>query len=319
MSLSCSSALFWHLLRVYVLYTAAPGEVRQLKLKQRVSDNGLRRPNENGNCFLGMSAGAAKDELFLADEANKVVRVFNVRSGQLDARDVYRCPAGQDPDGVAYCAHTDTLFIATCGRQRHIILSFARENTESEWRECNHIELTGYQPYHVSLCALSDGSLVFGVRDYEKELRVLQVDDARAIQQRARVKLPGTHCGVDAMLAGDETWLAVALCTPNHAVALFRVDGTSTRGAKELSRCALESAFEPLFCGDSVLVYGRSADNTGWEVHEFGTVGGRLEPRRVILNVPDPQYFHARTWCIGNGGLVAWNFEHLTLTIYSLM
>ena len=265
-----------------------------------------------------MSAGAAEHELFLADDSNKVVRVFNVRSGQLDARDVYRCPAVQDPDGVAYCAHTDTFFIATCGGQRHKIISFARENSESEWRECNHIEFSEYQPYLVSLRALSDGSLVFSVRDYEKELRVLQVDNARAIQPRARVKLPGTHCGVDAKLFGDEMWLAVAIRSPNAAVALFRLDGKTTRGAKELSRCAVESAFEPLFCGDNVLVYGRTADNAGWEVHEFGTVVGRLEPRRVILNVPDPQYFHARTLCLGNNELVAWNFEHLTLTVYSL-
>ena len=85
--------------------------------------------------------------------------------------------------------------------------------------------------------------------------------------------------------------------------------GKGTR-AEELSRCALESVFEPLFCGDSVLVYGRIADNTDWEVHEFGTVGGRLEPRLVILNVLEPKNMYARTWCVENDALVAWNFEN---------
>ena len=60
---------------------------------------------------------------------------------------------------------------------------------------------------------------------------------------------------------------------------LLKWIGKGTR-AEELSRCSLESAFESLFYGDSVLVYRHSADNTGWEVCEFGTVGARLEPRR---------------------------------------
>ena len=67
------------------------------------------------------------------------------------------------------------------------------------------------------------------------------------------------------------------------------------------------------------LVYGRSADNTGREVHHFGTVGGRLEPRRVILNVLEPKNMSARTWCVGNDALGAWNFKKFILTSHYLL
>ena len=43
----------------------------------------------------------------------------------------------------------------------------------------------------------------------------------------------------------------------------------------------------------------------------------RASSRAVITNVPDPQHFHACTWCIGNGGLVSWNFGKFILTTYS--
>ena len=44
---------------------------------------------------------------------NRVVRVFDVRSGQLDARDVYRGTAGVNVQDVAFLSNSDTLFVAS--------------------------------------------------------------------------------------------------------------------------------------------------------------------------------------------------------------
>ena len=245
-----------------------------------------------------------------------------MRSGQLDARDVYRCPAKETTMCVAYFTHTDTLCVITSGVPKHIVRSFGRTN--SEWRECLRLDVDGYGTTNTNVCcvsALSDGSLVFGVMNSSEELRVLAVDSTHAIQESARIRLPASHRGFDAQLAGGETRLAVVLCTlrvspdaEERAVALFRVEGNR---AEELARCPLREAWRPLFCGDSLLVFGRTADDKSWAVHEFDSRGGRFEPRRVLFSGTDFSFPYG--WCVVNGALAALGLENETLTTYSLL
>ena len=258
-----------------------------------------------------MSVGVAADELFLADLKNRVVRVFDVRTGQLDARDVYRCPAEETMCNVVYSAKTDTCVITSSGEKEHIVRSFGRTN--SEWRECRRLDVDGYDTENACcVSALSDGRLVFGVIGSSAELRVLAVDDSRAVTMSARFRLPAAHMGFDAQLAGGETRLAVALGT--GAVALFRVAGDR---AEELARCALEFTCCPLFCGDSLLVRGSSANGSGASVYAFGSGGGRLERRRELLTGIRSNC--VVRWRVVNELLVAWGFELNTLTTYSLL
>ena len=262
-----------------------------------------------------MSAGVAADELFLADSKNRVVRVFDVRTGQLDARDVYRCPAEEKMWTVAYSAKTDTLCVITSsGEKKHIVRSFGRTN--SEWRECRRLDVDGYDSVNeCCVSALSDGRLVFGVMRSSAELRVLAVDDSRAVTMSARIRLPAAHRGFDAQLAGGETRLAVAL-EAEGAVVLFRVAGDR---AEELARCAgaLELAYSPLFCGDSLLVRGRNASGSEYAVYAFGSGGGRLERRRELLTGISSGWVVC--WLVVNDALVAWELEDDTLTTYSLL
>ena len=255
-----------------------------------------------------MCAGASANELFLADFANGVLRRFDVLTGQLDARDVYRCAAGERPTGVAYSAHTDTLFVATLGINTNTVRSFARTN--AEWRECHRLDLSAFPYDRVSLRAMSDGSLVFGLQHYlSAELQMLAVDDSRTMQTRAPIRLPSEQWGFDAQLAAGETRLAVALRTPERVVALFRVAGDR---AEELARCPLERSRRPLFCRDSLLAL--VSTGSGGVVQEFGTGGGRLEPRRVLLSGLNDSIDVC--WCVVNDSLLAaWHLESGTPTL----
>ena len=266
-----------------------------------------------------MCAGASADELFLADCVNSVLRVFDVRTGQLDARDVYRCPAEEQMLNVAYCAHTDTLFVATWGYAPTVsyrVRSLGRTN--AEWRECHRLDLSRHKSSYfpdVTLRALSDGSLAFG-EHCSAELQLVAVDDSRAMQTRARIPLPGAHEGFDAQFAAGETRLAVALRTPKRAVALFRVAGDR---AEELTRCALDCRMRPLFWRDSLLSFVHT-DNGNCVVQELssGTGGGRLEPRRVLLSGLKDS---SNCWCVVNDSLLAaWDIEREThtLTLYNI-
>ena len=261
-----------------------------------------------------MSAGVAADELFLADYANRVVRVFGVRTGPLDARDVYCCPAEENMMNVAYSAKTDTLCVITASEvKKHIVRSFGRTN--SEWRECRRLDIDGYDSgERCCVSALSDGRLVFGVMRSSAELRVLAVDDSRAVTISARIRLPAEHVGFDAQLAGGETRLAVALGTgAEAAVALFRVAGDR---AEELARCALAGAWRPLFCGDSLLVCGRTANGSSMSGYALGKAGWRLERRCELLTDIGNRWF---CWCVVNDALVAWDGQSATLTTYSML
>ena len=261
--------------------------------------------------------------LFLANSASIVVLV-DVRSSKLDERDVYRGTGGEHLESVAYSAHTDTLFICTRrSKGTHTVCSFASEDTDSEWRECQCLEVP-LESARVALRALSDGRVLLANENGALVIEVLSVDESRALQTCAPIRLPGAHAGFDSKLAGvaGETWLAVARRrsepVPEDAVALFRVVGVY---AEELSSCPLREPRSPLFCGDSLLVYARTADRNGWRVYEFGTGGGDLEPRRVILSGRDlPATGDSNTpeWCVVKDELVAWNFEHDSLTIYSM-
>ena len=54
------------------------------------------RPDEQSPKIRGMAVGRSAEELFLADAANRVVRAFDMRRGQLAARDIYRCPLREE-------------------------------------------------------------------------------------------------------------------------------------------------------------------------------------------------------------------------------
>ena len=142
------------------------------------------------------------------------------------------------------------------------------------------------------------------------------------MRRHVSIALPGTLAGFDVKLAGGggETWLAGALQTSQAedegAVTLFRVDGDRLM---ELSRFPLWAPLSPLFWRDSLLVFARIADHSGWEVRELGTGGGRLELRRIIHSGPNLlDSNHLIEWCVANDALVAWNLEYRKLTIYSM-
>ena len=131
------------------------------------SSSATPAPAKRTECiFYGMSAGAAADHLFLANNTNRVVRIFDVRSGQLDARDVYRCPAGENNVRRILCAHRHLRHHLRSGEAHYSLV----RPTNSEWRVCHRLDVDEYKTTFVVLypvwvlcecCvrALSDASL----------------------------------------------------------------------------------------------------------------------------------------------------------------
>ena len=139
------------------------------------------------------------------------------------------------------------------------------------------------------------------------------VDKLGIMHARNPIKLLGLHFGFDAKLVGNEMRLAVALCTPENAVALLSI---AEDRVIEIARCPLRETWRPLFFGHSILVLVRAADGSGCVVQEFDTGGKGLKSRRELLS--NLIFSHDICWCVVNDTLVAWNAEPKKLTIYSI-
>ena len=85
---------------------------------KRLPPDALRTESDSRDPYiLGMSYNSARDELFLADYWNRVVRVIRVRHSAGDLRDVYTNTTGDYyPQSVCHMKDSDTLLV--CERQQ---------------------------------------------------------------------------------------------------------------------------------------------------------------------------------------------------------
>ena len=263
-------------------------------------------------CLRGLCGGAAAHELFLADSpiGRDVVRAFDVRTCQLDARDAYTPPIGERVNDVAYNAESDSLFVATSHivGSEFIVRSFARR-TDGQWSECHRMQLPEKEYWSMCLRVLRDGTL-FCSQCRTDGIHLCRARSDRSLQHCACVSLPATHWGFDAQLAGNERRLAAALS--DGSVALFRVV-TERAALVQLSRVMLVGAQYALFCGNSLLVGVVTGDVR--EAVSFTTTDGRLQRDRQLI--PRDNRLDICSWCFLEGTLCAWDNKSQELLLFN--
>lgn len=212
-------------------------------LSRLIPNIALKRLSERTAQYSGLCVGRAAHELFVADSANRCVRLLDVRAGgRLDANDVYRCEDGEVLADVAYNAVSDSLFVAT--RVDHptlpnidplsvLVRSFGRTTTDDRWIASRRLHLAADGSRDVCLRVLRDGTLFCGQTD-AKHVNVCRVHPNLSMPLLFRVVLSTQHeyMQFDAqLLANNEKRLAAAL--KDWSVVLFRLDADR---AVELSR-----------------------------------------------------------------------------------
>ena len=110
-----------------------------LQLVRRIRKQTFIRAGEKYSLAEGMSYNSARDELFLADYANKVVRAMSWRDNADDLRDVYRAPQNTDPRiwSVCHMSDSDTLFVCSgeyWPDRKYANWLVALNRNGSEWR-----------------------------------------------------------------------------------------------------------------------------------------------------------------------------------------
>ena len=110
---------------------------------KRLQQMALCRESESRVVIRGMSYNSARDELFLADQENRVVRVIGVRRDNAgDLRDVYRVATGDThPQSVCHMKDSDTLLVCEWHETNKDHWLVALRRSGSEWRETHRLQL----------------------------------------------------------------------------------------------------------------------------------------------------------------------------------
>ena len=168
--------------------TAAPvrplSSASSLQLVRRIPKQTFIRAGGSDPNISGMSYNSARDELFLADYANNVVRAMRLRDNAGDLRDVNRANTASPSVGsVCHMSDSDTLLV--CSTQWLVALS----RNGSEWREAQRVQTDGSG--RIS-CALSDSRVLIGEFN-SIYMELFRVESGPRIARIHRIHVPETY------------------------------------------------------------------------------------------------------------------------------
>lgn len=165
--------------------------IRKQKLFERDDDDPLIRV---------MHYNSARDDLFLADYRNDVLRKMRLRDNSDDLRDVYRASDG-GVYSVCQMSDSDALFV--CLEELNIYWLVALRRSENVWREAQRVqtERMGW----IS-CALSDSRVLIG-QCKSTSLELFLVKSGLCIERLNRIQISKQYdwftanCGSESLVA----------------------------------------------------------------------------------------------------------------------
>ena len=138
----------------------------QMQLVRRIPMETFTREGEKDTFIAGMSYNSARDELFLADHTNKVVRSISFHDKAGDLRDIYRAPHDTSANIWTVCHMSDSDILLVCSTEKwwgetpnEWLVALTR--SDSGWRQVNREQIRG----GLISCALSDDRVLIGGYD----------------------------------------------------------------------------------------------------------------------------------------------------------
>ena len=232
--------------------------------------------------ICGMSYNSARDELFFADDNNKVVRV---RDNSGDLRDVYRAPHDMKPLMLSVCHMSDSDTLLMCSYEvgsdlmhGHWLVSLSRNG--SEWREAQRVPTDGKG---FLSCALSDSRVLIGGGIYiggTTYMELFRVESGPRIARVHRIHVPEKYLSFSAT-CGSDTLVAMSYQNENdNSVRLHRLRGD---WLEELARIQLKSPHFLMWLADRLLVTDYDSEKKSDAVIELEVSDTRLERRRQLI------------------------------------
>ena len=262
--------------------------------------------------ILGMSYNSARDELFLADIANKVVRAMRVRDNAGDLLDVYKGTAhDMSPDvwSVCYMSDSDTLLVCSGEegpdeKRANWLVALSRNG--SEWREAHRVQ-TG-ESGTIS-CALSDSRVLISQLSF-KYMELFRVESGPRIARVHRIHVPEKYRWFSAT-CGSDTLVAMSYKN-DKSVRVHRLRGDRL---EELARIQLKDPTRLLWLADRLLVADFDSEKNSHAVIELEVIDTRLERRRELIATSDN--IDVYRMCAVNDGLAIFDKNSKDILHYS--
>ena len=252
----------------------------------------------------GMSYNSARDELFLADKNNKVVRAMRVRDNAGDLRHVYRAPHDTSPyiNSVCHMSDSDTLLVCSTergpdGKGGYWLVALSRNG--SEWREAQRVQTDGVGQIS---CALSDSRVLIG-QYYSTDIELFRVESGPHIARVHRIHVFEKYEWFSATCGSDTL---VAMSYYDGSVRVHRLRGDRL---EELARIQLKQPDSLLWLADRLLVADSNA------VIELEVSDTRLQRRRELIATSE----NIRVWrlCAVDDALAIFDFKSKDILHYS--
>ena len=261
---------------------AAPGRplssASRLQLVCRIPKQTLIRTYKNNLDIYGISYNSARDELFLADNANKVVRAIRVRDNAGDLRDVYRSPLVYS---VCHMSDSDTLLVCSGEEEpernwANWLVALRRYNSEwREWREAQRVKTD--REGQIS-CAINDSRVLIGESN-STYMELFRVESGQRIARVYRIHVPEKYYWFSAT-CGSDTLVAMSYPYPDQSVRVHRLRGDRL---EKLPSIQLKQPAFLLWLADRLFVADFDKGKKSDAVIEFLVRDTRLECRRELI------------------------------------
>ena len=272
--------------------------------------------------IVGMSYNSARDELFLADRGNDVVRAIRVRDNAGDLRDVYRAPHDTSSQVWSVCHMSDSDTLLVCSGEKEPDQKYARcwlvalsrifrawwhaplSRNGSEWREAQRVQTDGVG--YIS-CALSDSRVLIGYGGNEifsHYMELFCVESGPRIARVHRIHVPEGYIWFSAT-CGSDTLVAMSSKNDN-SVRVHRLRGDRL---EEFTRILLNNPLQVLLLADRLLV----ADSNAVIVFEVSDT--RLERRELIAT---SENIYANRLCAVNDGVAIFDYNSRDILHYGV-
>ena len=278
---------------------------------KRLLHEALMAAGDKNPDISGMSYNSARDELFLADDNNKVVRAMRVRDNAGDLRDVYRAPHDTSPSirSVCHMSDSDTLLVCSgeLGPDRKLTYWLvALIRNDSEWRETQRVQTDGMG---TMCCALSDSRVLIG-ESSSKYVELFRVESGPRIARVHRIHVPEQYRWFSAT-CGSDTHVAMSYYD-DKSVRVHRLRGDRL---EELSRIQLKCPNLLLWLADRLFVADLDREKQSHAVIELEVSDMRLERRRELIATSEN--IDVKRLCAMNDGFAIFDYKSKDILHYT--
>ena len=276
---------------------------------KRLPAEALMAARDKNPYISGMSYNSARDELFLADNANEVVRAMRVRDNAGDLRNVYRAPQATSLSVWSVCHTSDSDTLLVCSGERGVYWLVALRRNDSEWREAQREQTDGKREI---CCALSDSQVLIG-ESSSKQMELFRLESGPRISRVHRIHVPDEYYSFSAT-CGSDTLVAMSYPYSDQSVRVHRLRGDRL---EELARIQLKWPSLLLWLTDRLLVADYNTGKQSHDVIELEVSGTRLERRRELMAISENIF--VSSLCAMKDGLAIFDLNSRDILHYSLV